>query len=84
MITPDILKQISSQLSPEAVSMADNDLSGDITRILYRVDQFRRHIDVEFCFGGFCEIPEGSPLFRQIRARCALPQGEQELVLYQK
>lgn len=45
-----------------------------------------RHIDMEYSFGDYYEMSEGTPLFAYISGICLLPEGEgeTEVVLYQE
>ena len=62
MITMDDVKQISQKISLQN-SIASDDLSKDISEIVYRTDVFEcgdtsimdRHIDIEYSFGDYCE-----------------------------
>ena len=88
------VKQISRKLYEENVSISDNDLSEDISCIVYRNDVFEcdnfiinnRHIDIEYSFGEYYEVCVGTSLFEYICALCNLPllQGEKEIKIYQK
>lgn len=92
MITMDDVNQISRKISLENGILDDN-LSEDISEIVYRVDVFEcgdtsiidRHIDIEYSFGDYYEVHEDSPLFEFICTLCDLPllQEEKEIILYQ-
>ena len=92
MITINDVKQIISKLSLEKGILDDN-LSEDVSEIVYRVDVFEcgdtpiidRHIDIEYSFGDYCEIREDNPLFQFISTLCnlSLGQKEEEIILYQ-
>ena len=45
-----------------------------------------RHIDIEYSFGEYYEVPEGSELFQFICSLYGLPllQEEKEITIYQK
>lgn len=92
MITMDDLKQISRKVSLENGILDDN-LSEDVSEIVYRMDMFEcgdtlitdRHIDIEYSFGDYYEVHEDNPLFEFICTLCDLPllQEEKEIILYQ-
>ena len=92
MITMDDVKQISQKISLEN-GISDDDLSEDVSEIVYRVDVFEcgdtpiidRHIDIEYSFGDYYEVHEDSPLFQFICELCnlSLAQEEEEIILYQ-
>lgn len=98
MLTNSEVKQINHKLYLENMGMPEdspiNDLSEDISYIIYYTDVFEsdnipiihRHIDIEYSFGEYYEICENTDLFQFICTLCSLPllQEEQELVLYQK
>lgn len=93
MITINEVKQIVSKLVLENAMISDDELTGDISCIIYRADVFgsgdtainSRHIDIEFSFGEFYEIHETSPVFQFICTLCGLPLPEkQEFIIYQK
>lgn len=93
MITMDDVKKISRKVSLENGILEDN-LSEDISEIVYRVDVFDcddtpmidRHIDIEYSYGDYYEVHEDTPLFQFICTLCDLPlsQEEKEIVIYQK
>ncbi|MCM1536356.1 MAG: hypothetical protein NC126_10585 [Clostridium sp.] len=93
MITMDDVKQISRKVSSEN-GILDDDLSEEISEIVYRMDMFEcgdtpiidRHIDIEYSFGDYYEVHEDTPLFEFICTLCNLPllQEENEIILYQK
>ena len=92
MITMDDIRQISQKISLEN-GISDDDLSEDVSEIVYRVDVFEcgdtpiidRHIDIEYSFGDYYEVHEDSPLFQFICELCnlSLTQEEEEIILYQ-
>ena len=93
MITFDSVKQISQKISLEN-GLSDDDLSGDVTEIVYRMDVFEccdtpiidRHIDIEYSFGDYYEVHEETPLFQFICVLCNLSLAqveEEEIILYQ-
>lgn len=92
MITIDNVKQISKKISLENGILNDN-LSEDISEIVYRIDVFEcdnapkidRHIDIEYSFGDYYEVHEENPLFQFICALCnlSLAQEEKEIILYE-
>lgn len=91
MITKVDVKQISQKISMEN-SISEDDLSEDVSEIVYRIDVFEcddtpiidRHIDIEYSFGDYYEVHEDSPLFQSICALCdlSLAQEEEEIILY--
>jgi len=93
MITINDVKQVSKKISLENV-ISENDLSKDVSEIVYRTDVFEcddasiidRHIDIEYSFGDYYEVHEDSPLFQFICALCNLSleqeQEEREKVLW--
>lgn len=94
MVTMDNLEQITRKLSLE-IGIPNDELMEDISSIVYYVDVFEcdrdtsiveRHIDIEYSFGEYCEIPEGSELFQFICSLYGLPllQEEKEITIYQK
>lgn len=93
MITIDDVKQISQKISLEN-GISDDNLSQDVSGIVYRVDVFEcgdtpiidRHIDIEYSFGDYYEVHEDTPLFQFICALCNLSLAqveEEESILYQ-
>ena len=92
MITMDDVKQISQKISLEN-GISDDDLSEDVSEIVYRIDVFEcgdspvidRHIDIEYSFGDYYEVHEDSPLFQVICELCnlSITQEEEEIILYQ-
>ena len=92
MITIDDVKQISQKISLENGILDDN-LSEDVSEIVYRIDVFEcddtpiidRHIDIEYSFGDYYEVHEENPLFQFICTLCnlSLAEGEEEIILYQ-
>lgn len=92
MITMDDVKQISQKISLEN-GISDDDLSEEVSEIVYRIDVFEcgdspiidRHIDIEYSFGDYYEVHEDSPLFQFICELCSLSltQEEEEIILYQ-
>ena len=85
MISLDDVKQISQKISLEN-GISEDDLSEDVSEIVYRIDVFEcddapiidRHIDIEYSFGDYYEIHEDSPLFQFICALCNLSLGQEE------
>lgn len=73
MITMKDVKQISQKLSLEN-GILEDDLSEDISEIVYRTDVIEcgdtpiidRHIDIEYSFGDYYELHEGGSLFQFI------------------
>lgn len=92
MITIDDVKQISQKISLENGILDDN-LSEDVSEIVYRIDvlecddapKIDRHIDIEYSFGDYYEVHEENPLFHFICALCSLSlaQEEEEIILYE-
>lgn len=92
MIAIDDLKQISKKISLEN-GMSDDNLSEDISEIVYRIDVFEcddtpiidRHIDIEYSFGDYYEVHEENPLFQFICSLCnlSLAQEKEGIILYQ-
>ena len=74
--------------------ISEDNLSEDVSEIVYRTDVFEcddasiidRHIDIEYSFGDYYEVHEDSPLFQFICALCNLSleqeQEEREKVLW--
>ena len=91
MITIDDVKQISQKISLEN-GISDDNLSEDVSEIVYRIDVLEcddtpiidRHIDIEYSFGDYYEVHEENPLFQFICALCnlSLAQGEEEIILF--
>ena len=85
MITINDVKQISKKISLEN-GISENDLSEDVSEIVYRTDVFEcddasiidRHIDIEYSFGDYYEAHEDSPLFQFICALCNLSLAQEE------
>lgn len=85
MITINDVKQISKKISLEN-GISENDLSEDVSEIVYRTDVFEcddasiidRHIDIEYSFGDYYEVHEYSPLFQFICALCNLSLAQEE------
>lgn len=99
MLTWNDVRQISDKFIMENTHIPNDDpgedVSKDILRIVFRIDIFEcggdtvidRHIDIEYFFGEYYEVNEGTALFRYISSLCSLPlqQEEQgEIVIYQK
>ncbi len=91
MLTMDDVRQISQRISLEN-GISDNDLSEDVSEIVYCTDVFEcgdtpiiaRHIDIEYSFGDYYEVHEDNPLFQFICALCGLSFAqEEEIILYQ-
>ncbi|MDE7325099.1 MAG: hypothetical protein K2N63_02295 [Lachnospiraceae bacterium] len=85
MITLDDVKQISKKISLEN-GLSEDDLSEDVSEIVYRIDVFEcddapiidRHIDIEYSFGDYYEVHEDSSLFQFICALCNLSSAQEE------
>lgn len=85
MITINDVKQVSKKISLEN-GISENDLSEDVSEIVYRTDVFEcddasiidRHIDIEYSFGDYYEVHEDSPLFQFICALCNLSLAQEE------
>ena len=69
-------------------------LSNDVSCIIYRTDIFkygdknviRRHMDIEFTFGGFYEINEDNQMFQYVCSLCNLQihkDEQNDIILYQ-
>ena len=94
MFTLNEVKQICRQLSLEDTGAADDNLSEDISCIVYRIDVIDcdttviidRHVDIEYSYGDYYEVSEDTPLFQFIGTLCELPllDTEQEIILYQE
>lgn len=94
MISWNDVKQIYSKISLENMGVLGDTLSEDISCIIYHIDVFEcgdtsvidRHINIEYSFGEYYEIHEGTPLFQAFCSLCDLPllQEQKEMVLYQK
>lgn len=92
MLTIDDVRQISNKISLKN-GISDDNLSEDVSEIVYRVDVFEcndtpiidRHIDIEYSFGDYYEVHEENPIFQFICALCSLSltQEEGEIILYQ-
>ena len=92
MLTMDEIRQISKKISLEN-GIPDDNLSEDVSEIVYRTDVFEcgdtpiidRHIDIEYSFGDYYEVHEDNPLFQFICELCSLSlaQEEEEIILYQ-
>ena len=92
MISLDDVKQISQKISLEN-GISDDNLSEDVSEIVYRIEVFEcddtpiidRHIDIEYSFGDYYEVHEENPLFQFICTLCnlSLAEGEEEIILYQ-
>ncbi len=75
MITFDDVKKMSHKISLEN-GISDNDLSENVSEIVYRIDVFEcddapiidRHIDIEYSFGDYYEVHEENPIFQFIPA----------------
>ncbi|MBS5111295.1 MAG: hypothetical protein KHZ15_01255 [Coprobacillus cateniformis] len=89
MITLDVVKQIGEKLSLENSGLKD------IINIVYYNDIFEcgdttivhQHIDIEFSYGEYYEVCEGTSLFDDICVLChiSLLQREQEkIIIYEK
>lgn len=88
------VKQIINKLALEK-TLIQNDLSKEVSCIVYRTDIFKcgddniinRHIDIEFTFGDYYEICEDNPIFQYICSLCSLQTSmkeQDEMILYQK
>ena len=85
MITIDDVKQISKIISLEN-GLSKDDLSEDVSEIVYRIDVFEcddapiidRHIDIEYSFGDYYEVHEDSSLFQFICGLCNLSLAQEE------
>lgn len=85
MLTIDDVRQISNKISLKN-GISDDNLSEDVSEIVYRVDVFEcndtpiidRHIDIEYSFGDYYEVHEDSPLFPFICALCNLSLEQEE------
>ncbi len=95
MLTYNEVQQIHNKLSSENTDIADDNLDEEITSIIYYVDKIdcdkettlvHRHIDIEYSFGEYYVISEGTPLFDAVCSLCSLQlQSElQETVLFSK
>ena len=85
MITINEVKKKKKKISLEN-GISENDLSEDVSEIVYRTDVFEcddasiidRHIDIEYSFGDYYEVHEDSPLFQFICALCNLSLAQEE------
>ncbi len=94
MITLNEVREICDKVCLENGAVSERNLWEDISCIVYRVDVFEcgeatiidRHIDIEYSFGEYYEIPEDTPIFAFIRTLCELPllREETEMILYQR
>ncbi len=92
MLTIDDVRQISNKISLKN-GISDDNLSEDVSEIVYRVDVLEcndtpiidRHIDIEYSFGDYYEVHEENPLFQFICTLCNLSFAldEEEIILYQ-
>ena len=84
MLTYNEVQQIHNKLSSENTDIADDNLDEEITSIIYYVDKI--DCDIEYSFGEYYEISEGTPLFDAVCSLCSLQlQSElQETVLFSK
>lgn len=89
------VKQIINKLALEKTMAQNDDLSEEVSCIVYRTDIFEcggdniisRHIDIEFTFGDYYEICEDDPMFQYICSLCSLQlstKGQDEMMLYQR
>lgn len=89
------VKQVINKLALEKTMVQNNDLSNEVSCIVYRVDIFKRgddniisrHIDIEFTFGDYYEICEDNSIFQYICSLCGLQTSmkeQDEVLLYQK
>mgnify|MGYP006894171295 FL=1 len=93
MITANQVKHIVGKLFWGNLSSND-ELIENIACIIYRDDIFKcgnsiihsKHIDIEFVFGEYCEIPQTAPEFQFICRLCnlTLAYEGQEIIIYQK
>lgn len=95
MITWKEVEQIGNRLYQENTGSSTPVSCEDISRIVYYKDVFEcgstvvvsRHIDIEFSYGEYFEVCEGTPLFEYIGALCNLFLSQEEketMVIYQK
>lgn len=94
MITANQVEQIVNKLSLQNKAILDENLGDEVSCIVYRRDVFEygnnviisKHIDIEFSFGKYCEVPEETSLFQFICTLCnlSLCQEEEEIIIYQK
>ncbi len=96
MLTSDQVKEICRLLSLEITGTSDDTdaLFADVSQVVFRREVTdcgdavfaARHIDLEYSFGDYCEIAEGTPLFGYISGLCSLPEEkvETEMVLYEE
>ena len=95
MMNLNEVKQVINKLALEKTMVQNNDLSNEVSCIVYRADIFKcgddniisRHIDIEFTFGDYYEICEGNSMFQYICSLCGLQTSmkeQDEVLLYQK
>lgn len=95
MMNLNEVKQVINKLALEKTMVQNNDLSHEVSCIVYRVDIFKygddniisRHIDIEFTFGDYYEICEDNSIFQYICSLCGLQRSmkeQDEVLLYQK
>lgn len=96
MITLEEVKRIIQQVESEKGSFSSKTLDEDVYSIAFRIDFFKyanvysinKHIDIEFIFGGYCELQEEETSYQYIFKLCNLEKikadKEVEIVLYQK
>lgn len=95
MMNLNEVKQVINKLALEKTMVQSNDLSNEISCIVYRADIFKfgddniisRHIDIEFTFGDYYEICENNSIFQYICSLCGLQasmEEQDEVLLYQK
>ena len=98
-ITRNDVKLISDKLIMENADIPNDnpgeDLSEDIFQIVFRTDKYEcedttiidRHIDIEYSFGEYYEVSEGTSLFQYICSLCNLPlsqEEQEEIIIYQQ
>ena len=89
------VEQIINKLALEKTMVQNENLSKEVSCIVYRTDIFKcgnnniinRHIDIEFTFGDYYEICEDNSIFQYICSLCSLQTSikeQDEVLLYQK
>ena len=95
MLNLSEIKKIINKLALEETMAQNDDISKEVSCIVYRTDIFEcgddniisRHIDIEFTFGDYYEICEDNPAFQYICSLCSLQTSmkeQDEIMLYQK
>lgn len=96
MISLNEVKNIIRQIKSENGAFYINALDEDVCYIAFRIDFFKcgneyilnKHIDIEFTFGGYCELHEAEISYQYIFELCNLQAiktiEEVEIILYQK